>query len=142
MKRWGRVAWLLVSGAWFIRLQMIPVLQWASFPTFSSPRGLDLWVRVLRDWRHSWLFFATVGILVLGLLLEIAEKQAAAFLNVGFYVVYLLRLTPSLIAVLRNKLESEAVIYLSALGQSALLILIVNYLLYRSPRKVRAERHE
>ena len=121
---------------------MIPVLQWATFPTFSSPRGLNLWVRVLRDWRHGWLFFATVGILVIGFLLDIAEKRVAMYVNVGFYVAYVLLLTPGLIAFLRNKLEPEAAIYLSAIGQSALMILIVNFLLYRSPRRIRPERHE
>jgi hypothetical protein len=131
MKHPLRLLWLLVSGAWFLRLQFVPVRMWASFPTFNPPRGVNLWIRILTDWRHGCLFFTVLVILTLGIVLEIAKSRWAKWVNVEFYVVYLLLLCPSLIAILRNNTEPEAVMYVSAFGGTALVILIVNYLLYR-----------
>jgi hypothetical protein len=131
MKHSLRLLWLFVSSAWFVRLQFIPVRMWASFPTFNPPRGVTLWIKILTDWRHGWLFLAVVVILAVGIVLEVAKSRLAKWVNVGFYVVYLLLLCPSLVAVLRNNAEPEAVMYVSAFGGTALVILVVNYLLYR-----------
>jgi len=131
MKHSLRLLWLLASGAWFVRLQFIPVRMWASFPTFNPPRGVNLWIKILTDWRHGWLFFAVLVILTLGIVLEIAKSRWAKWLNVEFYVAHLLLLCPSLIAILRNDAEPEAVMYVSAFGGTALVTLVVNYLLYR-----------
>lgn len=94
-----------------------------------------------RDWRHGWLFFATVGTLVLGFLLEVRKNRAAMYFNVGFYAAYVLLLIPGLVEFFRNKLEAEAVLYMVVFGKSALVILVVNYLLYRNRRQARRERH-
>jgi predicted membrane channel-forming protein YqfA (hemolysin III family) len=142
MKHSLRLLWLFVSGAWFIRLQFIPVRMWASFPTFNSPRGFDLWTRILRDWRHGWLFFLVLTILLTGIILEICKSRAAKYVNVGFYFVYLLMLLPSLIALLRKRAESEAALYIFAYGGAALIILAGNYFLYRPFRNRTGTEHK
>ena len=142
MKRRIRLVWLLVSGAWFIWLHSIPVLQWARFPQFNPPQGLVLWLQILRDWRHSWLFFAIVVILLCGLVLDLAQNKAAVYVNVGFYIIYILLWLPGVAAVLRGTAEPEAVAYMIAFGGSALITLVVNALLYRNWRRVISRRDD
>ena len=143
MKRWIRLTWLNVSGAWFIRLQLIPVLMWARWPLLDPPHGLALWFRILRDWRHGWLLFLTLTVITLGFVLEVARQKAAAWCNVGFYAAYVLFLSAdSLVAFLRHELEPEAVLYLVAFGGSALIILVINFLLYRRWRGAKSEQND
>jgi hypothetical protein len=130
MMRWFRPAWLLLSGAWFIWLHSFPLLQWASVPLYNPPRGLDLWMRALRDWRHSWLFLPIVGILVTGFALDLLRPKVAAYLNVGLYAFYVLWWIPGLMSAVRGKAEPEGVAYMIAFGGSAVVILVVNSLLY------------
>jgi len=131
MKRWIRIAWLLVSGAWFVRLQMVPVLVWAKWPPSNPPRGLALWAQILRDWRHSWLFFASAGVLGVGFLFELLGKRSAMYLNVGFYAAYILLWIPSAIALFRGGVQPEGVGYMIAFGGSALVTLAMDILVYR-----------
>jgi hypothetical protein len=119
MKRWIRLAWLFLSGAWFVRLQLIPVLMWARWPLSNPPRGVALWVQVLRDWRHGRFLFVTAAILTLGFVLEIAGRRAAAWVNIAFYGAYVLLLFVG------GRL-------LDTFGESALVILIVNCFLVSS----------
>ncbi len=107
----------------------------------QPPQGLELWVRVLRDWRHGWLFFVTLAVLVLGFILDVVRKHTAVYVNVGFYLAYLLLLFISgLVAFFRDQLEPDGLLYVILFGQSALAIMAVNYLLYRDRRR-KSEQH-
>jgi hypothetical protein len=133
MKRWVRLAWLLVSGAWLIWVQSIPVMQRAELRRLLDPPlpGSGLLIVVMHEWRQNLFFFASSAVLLAGFLLELLGKESAKYLNVGFYVLYLLIWLPSLVALFFGGVEPEGVPYVVAFGGSALVILTVNYLLYR-----------
>ena len=142
MKSWVRLGWLLVSGAWFIRLQMAPVLMWARWPLSKPPQRFTLWAHVLVDWSHSWLLFVTIIVLALGFVLEAGKKKAAGWLNVGFYAAYVLMLcVEALIGFFQHRLEPEAVFYLLRFGESAMIILVIDYLFYRGSEGAKSRQH-
>jgi hypothetical protein len=68
--------------------------------------------------------------LTTGFILEIAEKRAAVYINVGFYAAYVLLLLTNVVALFRGTIEPEAVLYITAFGGAALVTLTINCLLY------------
>lgn len=132
MRRSIRLAGLWVSDGWFLWLHSFSEIPRVNLSILPDPSGGPFWSRIIRNWRHPWLFPRIILILRVGLVLEIAGNKTAVYMNVGFYPAYILIWIPGLIALLRGNTEAESVGYLVAFVGSALMILAVNLLLYRN----------
>lgn len=131
MRRWIRLAWVLLTNVGFGILISGPALDAFRLSQLISPEPTGLWSTFLRSWRsYAWVFVAFVW-LGAGIAVEIFGSRFAKYLNLGFFGAFVLLLVPGLVAVFRGKAEPEAVAYIVVFGGSALLILVIDYLLYR-----------
>jgi len=131
MKRWLTLSWLFLSGAWVVWLNSVPLVQNIQIRKLLNPEA-SLFVHIGRECRQSLLLLAVFSVLVAGLFLEIIHiKPAAAYVNVGFYIAYALWWVPALVTLLRGGSEPGALPFIVVFGGSALIILVVNMVLYR-----------
>jgi hypothetical protein len=114
MKRWFRMAWILLTNVSFAILISSRALDEARLQQLLSPEPTSLWWAFFRSWRLDPGVFIACVWLAAGIGLEIFDLRFAKYVNLGFFAIFMLLLLPGFAAAFRGKAEPEAVTYMIA----------------------------